>query len=167
MPELSEVEALYREVVLDHYRNPRHRRALDAPDAAATVHNPVCGDQVRVEVEFAEDPSEPGPRHLRSLSARTRGCSIAVAAGSVMTELLAGRPVGEATGLHAELGRIVEGQPPAPGTDRRLRAFAGVSRFPSRRRCALLAWEALDAALQASGPVLSTGPEAGGKPIRS
>ena len=152
MSELSEVEALYREVVLDHYRNPRPRRALDAPDAAATVHNPVCGDQVRVEVEFAEDPTEPGRRRLAALSARTRGCSIAVAAGSVMTELLAGRPIGEATGLRAELRRIVEGRSPAPGTDRRLRACAGGSRFPSRRRCALLAWEALDEALQAPGP---------------
>ena len=159
---MSDVEALYREVVLDHYRSPRHRSALEAPDAAATVHNPVCGDQVRVEVEFLEPGSEEGIRGLKALSARTRGCSIAVAAGSVMAELLLGRPLEEARTLRAELARIVEGREPEPETDRRLRAFAGVARFPSRRRCATLAWEALEAALAASEPGVGPGPDARG-----
>lgn len=135
------LESLYREVVLDHYRRPRHRDPLASPDAAATVDNPVCGDQVRVEVRLDGE-------RVAEVSARTRGCSIAVAAGSVMAEIVAGRGRGEVGPLRQALERLVEGEPAAPGLDRRLQAFAGVARFPSRRRCALLAWEALEEALR-------------------
>lgn len=134
------MESLYREVVLDHYRNPRHRRPLQDPDATATVDNPVCGDQSRVEVRLDAG-------RVAGVSARTRGCSIAVAAGSVMGELALGRSRAEITELRGVLERLVEGETPAPGLDRRLRAFAGVARFPARRRCALLPWEALEEAL--------------------
>jgi len=122
MPDLSgnaakrdELEALYREVVLEHYRNPRHRSALAHPSADARVTNPICGDQVHVEVELADG-------RIADVSARARGCSIAVASGSVMTELV---------------------------LDPRLRAFGRVAELPSRQRCATLAWEALTEALGA------------------
>jgi nitrogen fixation NifU-like protein len=134
------VEALYREVVLDHYRNPRHRGPLQDPDGTATVDNPICGDQVRVQVRL-----EGGT--VVEAAAQTRGCSIAVAAGSVMTELVRGQPVEEIPRLRGALERLVEGEDAPPDLDRRLRAFAGVVRFPMRRRCALLPWEALEAAL--------------------
>ena len=78
---LSPAELLYREVVLEHYRNPRNRRPLPDPKRSASVRNPLCGDQVDVEV------SREGDR-IQAVCVRTRGCSIAVAAGSVMTELL-------------------------------------------------------------------------------
>jgi nitrogen fixation NifU-like protein len=129
--------------VLEHYRNPRHRDALADPDGSALVDNPVCGDQVRVEVRLAEG-------RVEEVSARTRGCSIAVAAGSVMTELVTHRTPAEIPPMRAALERLVEGEAPPPELDRRLRAFAGVARFPSRRRCALLAWEALAAALDSA-----------------
>ena len=138
------VEALYREVVLDHYRHPRHRAPLQEPDATATVDNPVCGDQVRVQVRLTGGTVE-------EVAAQTRGCSIAVAAGSVMTELVTGRAVDEIPRLRGALERIVEGENLSPDLDRRLRAFAGVARFPMRRRCALLPWEALEAALLGNG----------------
>jgi len=132
---------LYREVVLDHYRKPRHREPLPEPDGSALVHNPVCGDQVRVEVCLAD-------HHIAAVSSRTRGCSIAVAAGSVMCELVQGADARQVDALRATLRGIVEGGEAPPGTDFRLQAFAGVAPLRSRRRCALLAWEALDAALE-------------------
>ncbi len=135
------VEALYREVVLDHYRSPRHRHLLEAPDGTATVDNPVCGDQVRIQIRRDEG-------RIAEVAAQTRGCSIAVAAGSVLTELVAGHSLLEIEELHRALERIVAGEAPSGDLDRRLRAFAGVARFPSRRRCALLAWEALAEALR-------------------
>jgi nitrogen fixation NifU-like protein len=137
------VEALYREVVLDHYRQPRHRKPLQDPDGAATVDNPVCGDQVRVQVRLEDT-------RLEEVAAQTRGCSIAVAAGSVMTEIAIGRRVDEVPKLRAALERVVQGEMPEGELDRRLQAFAGVTRFPARRRCALLAWEALETALRAA-----------------
>lgn len=144
MPELSDpVEALYREVVLEHYRHPRHRTALESPDAEATVVNPVCGDQVRVQVALGEG-------RVQQVSARARGCSIAVAAASVMTELVVGRDRGEIAHLAEDARAVVSGAPLAPDLDDRLRAFVRVAELPSRQRCALLAWEALDEALAAA-----------------
>jgi len=138
----DELEALYREVVLDHYRNPRHRTALARPSGAAQVANPVCGDQVQVEVELS------GGR-IADVSARARGCSIAVASGSVMTELVLGASPGEAAALGDALGRVVRGEPALGALDARLRAFARLASLPSRQRCATLAWEALAEALAA------------------
>jgi len=140
VPDLSALEALYREVVLEHYRNPRHRAPLATPSAEASVANPICGDQVSVQVAVA------GERIL-DVSARARGCSIAVASGSVMTELVRGRTRAEARALGAELARVVRGEPAGEGLDRRLAAFARVAALPSRQRCATLAWEALEEAL--------------------
>jgi nitrogen fixation NifU-like protein len=137
------VEALYRDVVLDHYRNPRNRRPLERPDGAALVDNPVCGDQVKVEVRLEAE-------RVVEVSARSRGCSIAVAAGSVMTELATGGTLGQAAELSESLRRLVEGETAGEDLDRRLLAFGGVARFPSRRRCALLAWEALEGAIRAA-----------------
>lgn len=136
----AELEALYREVVLEHYRNPRHRAPLAHPSAEARVANPVCGDQVHVEVELADG-------RIADVSARARGCSIAVAAGSVMTELVRGLSPGESAALGETAARIVRGEPAPEGADARLRAFARLAALPSRQRCALLAWEALSEAL--------------------
>lgn len=140
MPDLSALEALYREVVLEHYRNPRHRAPLSAPSAEASVANPICGDQVSVQVALAGE-------RIDDVSSRARGCSIAVASGSVMTELVRGRTRAEARSLGAELARVVRGEAAGEGLDRRLAAFARVAALPSRQRCATLAWEALEEAL--------------------
>ena len=134
------LDALYREVVLEHYRNPRHRQALEHPTAEARVTNPVCGDQVWVEVELVDG-------RIANVSSRARGCSIAVASGSVMTELVGGVSRDEARALGEELARVVKGETPPPQLDPRLRAFGRVASLPSRQRCATLAWEALDEAL--------------------
>ncbi len=141
---LDPTEALYREVVLEHYRRPLHREPLERPDGSATVDNPVCGDQVRVEVSLDE-------ASIGDISARVRGCSIAVAAASIMGELVRGRPRSEVPRLREALAHLIEGGPVDETLDRRLRAFAGVARFPARRRCATLPWEALEEALGSAG----------------
>jgi len=137
------LDGLYREVVLEHYRHPRNREALAHPSGSARVTNPVCGDQVQVEVELA------GGRIAR-VSSRARGCSIAVASGSVMTELVQGATPEAARSQSESLGRVVRGEPAPEGLDARLRAFGRVATLPSRQRCATLAWEALEEALAAS-----------------
>ncbi len=135
-----ELEALYRDVVLDHFRAPRGRTPLPRPDARGLAVNPVCGDQVDVEVALD------GPR-IGAVSARAVGCSIAVAAASVLAELVPGAGREEVADLAADLDAIVHGRAPRRAADDRLRAFAPVAALPSRQRCALLAWEAIDAAL--------------------
>ena len=136
----AELERLYRETVLAHYRNPRNRSPLAAPQGRALVDNPVCGDQVRVEVKLDDG-------RIAEVSAVGRGCSIAVASGSVMTELVKGLDRAAAAALGSALDDLVHARPVPDDLVPELRAFARVADLPSRRRCALLAWEALDQAL--------------------
>jgi nitrogen fixation NifU-like protein len=129
----------YGSIVVDHYRRPRNREPLAAPDARHAADNPVCGDRVEVEVR-----REAGA--IAEISARARGCSVVVASASVMTELVRGRTGPEVEALRAALDAIVRGQSPST-SDERLRAFAGLAPHPSRHRCATLPWDALEAAL--------------------
>jgi nitrogen fixation NifU-like protein len=140
----AQLEQLYRDVVLEHYREPRHRERLSSPDGRGAAVNPTCGDSVEVEVALR------GGR-VAELSSRALGCSIAVAAGSVLGELMVGRESAAAPRLAAQLGDIVAGRGGAADADPRLRAFAPLARVPARQRCALLAWEALAAALADAG----------------
>lgn len=135
-----ELERLYRDVVLEHYRAPRHRAPLASPDARGRAQNPTCGDAVDIELTLDDD-------HVRDISARALGCSIAVASASILADLMHGRPAADSTRFARQLAQVVGGQSPSPDLDPRLAAFAPVSRLPARHRCALLAWEALEAAL--------------------
>jgi nitrogen fixation NifU-like protein len=137
----SPAQDLYRAVVLEHYRSPLNREPLADPDASAEVDNPVCGDRVRVEVALE------GGR-IQGISARARGCSIAVAAASLMTELVSGLDPAQAAEIEQGLAALVHGEPVPLQLDERLQAFAPLADLPSRRRCALLAWEALREALE-------------------
>jgi len=139
--EPSALEQLYRDAVLEHYRRPRNRTPLAAPDARALVQNPVCGDQVRVELELADGRAQ-------EIAAISRGCSIAVASGSLMTECARGRTEAEIAKWHASLRALVEGEGEVGELPEALRVFERVRDLPSRRRCALLAWEALEAAFE-------------------
>ena len=130
------VDALYREVVLEHYRHPRGREPLSDPERSALVDNPVCGDQVKVEVSLADG-------RVHEVSARARGCAIAVAAASVMTELVPGLDREGCAQLEQRLDALLGGEAPHPSLDPRLAAFERIAELPSRRRCALLPWEAL------------------------
>jgi nitrogen fixation protein NifU and related proteins len=138
------LERLYRETVLEHYRNPRNRTPLAAPQGRALVDNPVCGDQVRVEVKLADG-------RIAEISSVARGCSIAVASGSVMTELVRGLDREQSKAFAQALADLVHARPVPEDLVPKLRAFARVAELPSRRRCAMLAWEALDEALKEAG----------------
>jgi nitrogen fixation NifU-like protein len=148
----AELERLYRETVLVHYRHPRNRAPLAAPQGRALVDNPVCGDQVRVEIVLAEG-------RIAEVAAIARGCSIAVASGSVMTERVRGLDRAAASALGTALDDLVHGRPVPPDLAPELRAFARVVDLPSRRRCALLAWEALDQAIGEALAAASAPPE--------
>jgi len=82
---VSEFEQLYRELILDHYRNPRNHGLLDAADAVAEGQNPLCGDEVTVSVRFGEDDV------IEAVGFEGRGCAISQAATSMLTELVKGR----------------------------------------------------------------------------
>lgn len=137
------LNSLYQQLILDHYRKPRNRGEL--PEKTVEIHmaNPVCGDEIRLQLQVDGD---------RILDARHvgQGCSISQAAVSMMTNLLKGKDLTEAEGLAQRFTDMMHGDPDA-ARDRSmgdLRALQGVSKFPVRIKCALLAFDALQEAIK-------------------
>lgn len=136
-------EALARQILSDHGERPRGRGEIaGAPHAA--LDNPGCGDQVTVWVRL-----EGGT--LAELRFTGRGCVISQASASLMTQALGGKTLEDARALAERLRAVVMGEAPPDPALGDLTALAGVSRLHARRRCALLAWRALEAALAGAG----------------
>jgi nitrogen fixation NifU-like protein len=139
-------ESLYQEIILDHYRNPHHKGLREPFDSEVHHVNPTCGDEVTVRVRVAggvvEDVSYDGV-----------GCSISQASTSVMTDLVIGRRVDEAMGKAEAFLTLMQSKGALEPDEDVLEdgiAFAGVSRYPARVKCALLGWMAWkDATAQA------------------
>lgn len=142
-----ELESLYQEIILDHYRNP-HGRGLREPYDAEVEHvNPVCGDEVRLRVRLDGD-------RVADVSYEGQGCSISQASTSVLTDLLVGKSVTEALGVHDEFVALMRSTGTVEPDEDVLEdavAFAGVAKYPARVKCALLGWMAWkDATARAS-----------------
>lgn len=138
----AQVSALYQEMILDHYRRPRNKGELENADASVVMKNPLCGDEIALHVRFAGDT-------IDDLSFSGRGCSISQASASMMTQLIKGRRVEDIELVGATFRQMVMGDADAAGDSSlgSLRALSGVARFPARVKCALLAWNALEAAI--------------------
>jgi len=138
------IDDLYREVVLDHHRQPRGRAPLDRVDAEAEGLNPSCGDELNLRLKLD------GQRVVEA-QVDARGCAISTASGSMLAELVVGRTATEAHELAASFRAAVHGEEPAdPSALGDLEALLGVRKFPLRVKCALLAWVTLEDALQRS-----------------
>lgn len=141
------VEDLYQEIILDHYRR-KENSGLREPYEAEVHHvNPSCGDELTLRVHL--DGST-----ISDVSYEGVGCSISQASTSVMTELVIGADVDKALTLHQEFLEMMQSKGKGEPDEEQLEdaiAFAGVAKFPARIKCALLGWSALkDAALRAS-----------------
>jgi nitrogen fixation protein NifU and related proteins len=134
--------ALYQEQILEHYRKPHHKGPLDAPDAEATVANPVCGEAMTVMLRREGDL-------VSEVAFVGQTCAISQASASMMTELARGKTVGEIVSLAGRLADLLRGDAAAAAdpTLGDLRALTGVSRIPIRIPCAILPWRALTGAL--------------------
>lgn len=142
-PERSaEIAALYQEMILDHYRRPRNKGTLENADASVEMKNPLCGDEISLQVVFNGD----GVGDVRFSG---RGCSISLASASMMTQLVKGKGTEEIDELRKSFRQLILGDAAAIDNAQlgSLRALSGVSRFPARVKCALLAWNALESAL--------------------
>lgn len=138
----AEVEAMYQEVILDHYRAPHHG-GLRAPyDIDVHQVNPTCGDEVELRVRLR---GAPGAELVADVSYSAVGCSISQAATSVMTDLVIGRPVSEGLAKYDQFLAMMHGRGKVVPDENMLEdgvAFAGVAKFPARVKCALLGWSA-------------------------
>ena len=144
---------MYQEIILDHYRNPHHRGLRDPFDTEVHHVNPTCGDEVTLRVKVAAGAD--GRRVVEDVSYESEGCSISQASASVMTDLVIGQPVDDALGKEREFTTLMQARGQLEPDEDVLEdaiAFAGVSKYPARIKCALLAWMAWkDAAVQAVG----------------
>lgn len=132
-------DALSRQIIADHQRRPRHTGALDGV-AGVTLDNPGCGDQVTVWADVQDG-------RIGHLTFSGKGCAISQSSASLMTVALTGRTVPEARALAGQFRAMVMGEEPGDPQLGDLLALAGVSRLHARRRCALLAWRALERTL--------------------
>ncbi|QPK82391.1 SUF system NifU family Fe-S cluster assembly protein [Corynebacterium qintianiae] len=138
------LESMYQEVILDHYKNPQHAGLRDPFDAEVHHVNPSCGDEITLRVSLSDDHST-----VADVSYDAAGCSISQASTSVMAEEIVGLSVDKAMEKLASFEEMVtsrgelEGDPEMIGDGV---AFAGVAKFPARVKCALLGWKAFQAA---------------------
>ncbi|MEZ5157339.1 MAG: SUF system NifU family Fe-S cluster assembly protein [Candidatus Nanopelagicales bacterium] len=142
------LETLYQEIILDHYRNPRGK-GLREPYGAEVHHvNPTCGDEITLRVDVVDGV-------VRDISYDAVGCSISQASSSVMYEQLVGQPLDKVWPIHEAFLELVQGRGKVEPDEDVLGdgiAFAGVASYPARVKCALLGWMAFkDATLQALG----------------
>ncbi len=140
----SSLMDLYQEVILDHCKRPRNFGALPGADHVAEGYNPLCGDKVKVYLALDGD-------RLAGIAFEGAGCAISTASASLMTEALAGKSVGEAQQLFAEVHGMLTGDPSQAAEESeslgKLAALGGVREYPVRVKCATLAWHTLQAAL--------------------
>ena len=138
-----DLDDLYRELILDHYRHPRNKGHLESCSARAEGYNPLCGDEIAIDLDVHDGV-------IRDVAFMGRGCSISQASASMLSEMVKGQPVEAATNLAAAFRRLMT--EPEAGIDPELgdlEAFQGVAKFPVRVKCAMLAWRVLEDGLTA------------------
>ena len=139
------MDSMYQEIILDHYKHP-HGKGLRDGDAEVHHVNPTCGDEITLRVRL--DGST-----VADISYDSQGCSISQASASVLNDLLVGKSVGEAQQIQAAFLELMQSKGQSEGDEEVLEdaiAFAGVSKYPARVKCALLSWMAWkDATAQA------------------
>ncbi|TMH56827.1 MAG: SUF system NifU family Fe-S cluster assembly protein [Betaproteobacteria bacterium] len=147
---MNDLRDLYQDVILDHYRRPRHRGALVDANRRAQGFNPLCGDQLTLYVRVKDGVIE-------EVSFEGSGCAISTASASLLTESIKGKTEREAEALFDRFRELVtqDDVTPHPGLGK-LEVLAGVREFPVRVKCATLAWHTLRAALAGRHEPVST-----------
>jgi nitrogen fixation protein NifU and related proteins len=132
-------EDVSREIILDHYQNPRNHGRLDNPTVANRGHNPLCGDEIEVSIGIDEQTDS-----IRDIAFSGRGCSISQASASMMTEVVKGQTLSDAeVAVQRFTQRMANREPPPAELDDELDALQGVKKYPARVKCALLPWTTL------------------------
>ena len=135
------LDDIYKEVILDHYKNPRNKREMPEAEISCSRNNPLCGDEITVFVRADGD-------QVQEVSFVGQGCSISQSSASMMTEAVGGRPVGDVRTLIGQFRSMMAGDlDPSEDEFGDLVALKGVVKYPIRIKCAVLAWDVLQEAL--------------------
>ena len=145
---MSDSRDLYQQVILDHNRKPRNFRKIADANRTAEGYNPLCGDRITVELTVEDGI-------VKDVGFQGTGCAISKAAASMMTASVIGKPEREVDALFHRVHAMLTGANDATEVGK-LAVFAGVREFPSRIKCATLAWHALQAALHGAAEPVST-----------
>ena len=140
---MNELKELYREVILDHNRQPRNFGELADADRVVEGVNPLCGDKMTLYVKLVDG-------RVEDIKFRGTGCAISVASSSLMTERVKGATVGESRALFEKMHEMLTSEAEPSEELEKLAALVGVREYPTRVKCASLAWHALAAALEGS-----------------
>ena len=148
------LDDLYKEVILDHYKAPRNKRALPGAELSCTRNNPLCGDEITVYAHVNDGT-------IADVAFQGQGCSISQASASMMTEAVRGKRVEQAWDLAADFRAMMAGDV-GPDEDEfgELVALKGVVKYPIRIKCAVLAWDVFQEAVRGSGEAAAAAPHA-------
>ena len=148
---MSDLRALYQEIILEHNKNPRNFRKMPDSTRMLEGYNPLCGDHYTLYVKIEND-------RIVDISFEGSGCAISKSSASVMTTLVKGKSKSEAEAMFENFHSLVTGELKDVSFETlgKLGAFAGVSEFPARVKCASLAWHTMHSALEAKNEVVST-----------
>lgn len=138
------IESMYQEVILDHYKNPQYVGLREPHDCEVHHVNPSCGDELTLRVKLSEDGST-----VEDVSYEAQGCSISQASTSVMAEEIIGQTVDDAMAKLGDFEKMITSRGKYDGDEDLIGdgiAFSGVSKYPARVKCALLGWKAFQAA---------------------
>ncbi|WP_231295571.1 Fe-S cluster assembly sulfur transfer protein SufU [Gloeocapsa sp. PCC 7428] len=149
---LSNVRDLYQQVILEHYKKPRHKGKTSPVHRQQRGHNPSCGDTIELTVQLnaAGDTIE-------DVKFEGEGCAIAMASADLMADALRGKQVTEALSMVQRFQKMMKGEDEFPKELRKLNVMQGVSQFPVRIKCANLTWHTLKAALESTHNTASAG----------
>lgn len=135
----NNLDTLYRQVIMDHYKNPRNRGRLEDGTITAEMNNPACGDQITLQLKIEDDV-------VTDVKFEGEGCSISMASASMMTQAIKGKKIEEALYMSEKFSEMMLGEkidPEELALDDII-ALEGVSQFPARIDCATLAWKAME-----------------------
>lgn len=142
---MEQLDELYREVILDHFKNPSHQGELPEAQVHATGSNPLCGDELAFHLKMANG-------RLDRVRFKGKGCAISQAAASMLATQVEGKPLAEVQRLLEAMKRLMQGQEPDPSLDLGdLESLAGVRKFPVRVKCAALSWNIVEQGLEDYG----------------
>ncbi|WP_075982783.1 Fe-S cluster assembly sulfur transfer protein SufU [Bacillus massilinigeriensis] len=135
------LDALYRQVIMDHYKNPRNKGVLEDDTVTINMNNPTCGDRIQLTLKVEDG---------KVVDARFdgEGCSISLSSASMMTQAIKGKNIKDALKLSEAFSEMIQGKEYDDNLDLGdIEALQGVSKFPARIKCATLAWKAMEKGL--------------------
>jgi nitrogen fixation NifU-like protein len=136
---------LYREVILDHFQNPRYKEDLKDFDEEVEGYNPLCGDRVILRIKISGE--NPDNKQMENISVNIKGCSICIASGSIMAEELIGKEIGFIKKYIDRFKQMIKGGDVISSETGDVEMLEGVKNFPARIKCALLPWTSMEEGL--------------------